>query len=245
MKRVMFVVCALCVLPGFLLFPQEELNGVPVYTYPKLKLNFPFFDHPYQIDTMDTSGYGFFGSYTSPSMNQSLALSMDIYSSLHFGMRKLYDDSGISSMWKEAIYYGGSVAGILAFAYVLPFGYPWMQREFTRSILSRFDIKSVNGDYDIFSPTLVVGVTDSQLEHFKAESPHDMTRMDESGSEGYILFSDFMLRNVFFYDLHNLSNWTALIAAFLGSFGKNVVGVVAEYMGADYVDTNLYKSINA
>jgi hypothetical protein len=206
---------------------------------PALKLDFPLFDFPYQIDTMDTAGYGFFGSYTSLSMDQSLALTMDAYSAMHFGMRKLYDRLTIKPVWKNTIYIGGTAAGILVSAFVLPFGYPWMQQEYTRSILSQFDINSRNEWYDIFYSTAGVGVTDGQLERFKAESPHDMIRMDEAGSEGYILFSDHLLRNVFFYDLNNLSNWTALIAAFLGGIGKQGVGIVADSFRADFIDDNI------
>jgi hypothetical protein len=226
-------------LPVFLLFSQEELKSSPIYTYPELKLNFPLFDLPYQIDTTDTSGHGFFGSYTSVSMDQALALSTDIYFAMHYGLKNLYDSLTVAPMWKNAIYYGGTAAGLLAFAYVLPFGYPWMQQEFTRSILSRFDIKSRNGTYNIFNGTAVNGIMDEQLERFKAESPHDMIRMDEAGSEGYILFSDHMIRNVFFHDLHNLSNWTSLIAAVFGGIGHNASGIIANYMGADLVDNNI------
>jgi hypothetical protein len=185
---------------------------------------------------MDTSGHGFFGSYTSPGMNQSLALTVDVYSSMHFGMRKLYDSLGLAPMWKNAIYYGGTAAGLLAFAYVLPFGYLWMQQEFTRSILSRFDINSVNGNYDIFNKQQVTGITDAQLERLKAERPHDMIRMDIARSESFLLLSDYMIRNVFFNDLYNLSNWTALIAALFGGVGNNFSGVTAQYMGANVID---------
>jgi hypothetical protein len=66
------------------------------------------------------------------------------------------------------------------------------------------------------------------LAQFKAENPHDMIRMYESGIEGYILFSDRMLRNVFFYDLHNLSNWTALFSTWFGALGKVGIGLVAD-----------------
>jgi hypothetical protein len=172
-------------------------------------------------------------------MDQSLAVAVDLYSSMHFGMRKLYDGLGLAPLWKNAIYYGGTAAGVLAFAYLLPFGYPWMQQEFTRSILSRVDIKSLNGTYDVFNPMAVSGVTDAQLERFKAENPQNIIRMDEAGSEGYILFSNRMSRNVFFYDLHNLSNWTALIAVLIGGIGHNAAGVVAEYTGANSIDNDI------
>jgi hypothetical protein len=225
-------------------FAQEDLDSQKEYFQSPgqqqstlaLKLDFPLFDFPYQIDTMNTAGYAFFGSYTSLSMDQSLALAMDVYSSLHFGMRKLYDSLTIKPVWKNAIYYGGTAAGILTFAYLLPFGYPWMQQEFTRSILSRFDINSHNKWYDILNTTAGFGVTDAQLERFKAENPHDMIRMNAAGTEGYILFSDHMLRNAFFYDLDNLSNYTALIASIFGIIVPNVMLLNANSMGAAVVD---------
>ncbi|GHU84459.1 hypothetical protein FACS189473_1900 [Spirochaetia bacterium] len=202
----------------------------------ELKLDFPLFDFPYQIDTMNTAGYGFFGSYSSLSMDQSLALTMDVYSSMHFGLKKLYDSLTLAPIWKNVIYIGGTAAGILTFAYVLPFGYPWMQQEYRRSILSRFDISSRNVMYDIFNTTAGYGVTDAQLERFKAENPHDMIRMYEAGTEGYILFSDHMMRNRFFYDLDNLSNYTALFASIVGIIFPNAMLLNANSTGAAAVD---------
>jgi hypothetical protein len=243
-KKGIFAILALCFLLANFASAQENSDNqavnLPQYGQqqgiPALKLDFPLFDFPYQLDTMDTAGYGFFGSYASPSMGQSLALTMDAYSSMHFGMRRLYDSLAIAPMWKNAIYYGGTAAGILALAYALPFGYPWMHQEFTRSILSSFNIASINGSYNIFDRTGLIGVADAQLERLKAGSPHDMVRMDAASSEGYILFSDHMLRNVFFYDARNLSNWTALVAALFGGIGNNGAGIIADYFGADYID---------
>jgi hypothetical protein len=193
-----------------------------------LKLNFPLFDLPYQIDTIDTFGYGFFDSYTSPSMAQSMAFTVDLYSFMHFGMRKLYDSLGLAPVWKNAIYYGGAAAGLLAFAYVLPFGYPWMQQEFTRSILSRFDINSFNGTYSIVNRGPITGIDDYHLAYLKEKAPYDFIRMYEASTEGYILFSDTILRKIFFYDLEDLSNVTAFLAAFLAA-GHTGVGVSANY----------------
>ena len=58
---------------------------------PDLKLDLPLFDLPYQIDAMNTVGHGFFSSYANPGMAQSLAVTTDILSSFHFGMRALFD----------------------------------------------------------------------------------------------------------------------------------------------------------
>jgi hypothetical protein len=56
-----------------------------------------------------------------------------------------------------------TAAGVLAFAYVLPFGYPWMHTEYHRSILSRFGYKSVHpywvGEWNIQDEDLMQSVT--------------------------------------------------------------------------------------
>jgi hypothetical protein len=230
MKRAVLVACALCVMPAFLLFSQEELNDAPMYTYPQLKVDFPLLDLPYQIDAAHTTG-NFFAAYSTFSMNQSLYLTAGIYSSMHFGLEKLYNGLDFAPLWKNALYYGGTAAGLLAFAYVLPFGYPWMQQEYARSILTRSDINSLNGRYDILNPTSVNGVTDNDLARLKAESPHDFVRMEEANIEGYILLSSRMLRNRFFYDLQDLSNITALLSALFviphsATVISNEVGIV-------------------
>jgi hypothetical protein len=205
---------------------------------PAVKLDFPIFDLPYQIDAMHTVGNGFFSSYANLSMDQALALTMDLYSAMHFGMKKLYNSLTIRPAFRTAIYYGGTALGLLTFAYLLPFGYTWMDREFTRSILSNAGIDSVNGKYNIINPTGVIGVTDYDLESFKTESPHDMIRMQVAGIEGYTLFADHLLRNVFFYNLDNLSNWTAFIATYIGNVGHLGVGVLANY-GFINIDNNI------
>jgi hypothetical protein len=224
----MAVFLALCALPTLFLFPQEESGALGIYSYPKLKLDFPLFDLPYQIDTMNTAGKGFFGSYTSLSMDQSLALTIDVYSSMHFGMRKLYDSLTIGEIWKKAVYYTGTAAGILVFAYVFPFGYPWLHQEYTRTILTRFNINSFNGRYKFGYLTPVNGVFDDDLVRLKAESPHDFVRMEEASLEACVSFSNRMLRNLFFYDLHDLSNITAFLSAFVG-IAPSVVALFDKY----------------
>jgi hypothetical protein len=189
----------------------------------------PLFDFPYQIDAMNAAGGGFFGSYTGLSMDQSLALTMDVYSAMHFGMKKLYDSLTIEPMWKNAVYYGGTLAGIFVFAYYIPLGYPWMHTEFNRAVLRRSGFNSLNVWYGSDG----WGITDDDLEQFKLEKPFDTIRMNEAGVEGYVLFSDRMLRNIFFYDLNNLSVLSALFSTL---FGAKTRGWVA---GDEYLSGNV------
>jgi hypothetical protein len=209
----------------------EENNSLPVaWKPPVLKLDFPLFDVPYQFDVMNTVEYGFWGSYGSPSMNQSMAVTLDVYSAMHFGLKKLYDTLSIDAMWKNAAYYGGTAAGILLFAYIAPFGYPWMHNEFTRSILTQFDVNSINHGYNPFdSIGGIAGISDSALERFKKESPADFVRMNSAGVEGYLLFSDKMTRNIFLYDLNNLSNFTALFSTWFGAVPHIMLAFLNDY----------------
>jgi hypothetical protein len=207
-----------------MLFSQEsvednkdiEHNGN--YAKTELKIDLPIFDLPYQIDIMNAVGYGFFNTYSSLSMNQSTAISTDIYSAMQYGLKKLNDSLDVPKAWKDIIYYSSTAAGILAFAYVLPFGYPWMKHEYTRSTLSRFGIDSFNGYYS-FNQELygVTGVTDNELSRFKAEAPYDFIRMNAASIESYYVFSDFIVRKYFFYEIDDLSFIPALITVFLNT----------------------------
>jgi len=195
----------------------------------ELKIDLPFFDFPYQTDTMNAMGYGFFNTYSSLSMDQSLALTVDVYSAMHYGLKKLNDSLDIPKVWKDIIYYGSTAAGILTFAYVLPFGYPWMKQEYTRSILSRFDVNSINGNYYIDKGS-IIGMTDNELSQFKTNAPYDFIRMNSAGNEAYNLFSNTLIRNYFFYDLDDLSWISALISTWVNMGVTSGPIIIFDYM---------------
>ncbi|MDR2941990.1 MAG: hypothetical protein LBV17_05325 [Treponema sp.] len=199
-----------------------------------LKVDLPFFDIPYQTDTMNALNYNFFQTYSTLSMNQSMALTTDIYSAMHYGLKKLNDSLDIPKQWKNVIYYGGTAVGILIFAYVLPFGYTWMEREYTRSVLSRFGVNSFNENYNISTIRGVTGLTDNELGQFKSNAPYDFIRMNSAGSEGCILFSDLMTRKYFFYNPDDLSFVPALITVFM-NLGLTVSPVTHE-MGIENIN---------
>ena len=219
-----------------MLFSQEIVDENKDNSKTELKIDLPFFDFPYQADTMNARGCGFFNTYSSLSMNQSMALTMDLYSAMHYGMKKLNDSLDIPTPWKKTIYYGGTAVGILAFAYVLPFGYPWMQQEYTRTILSLNKINSFNGCYN-FPAQAVTGITDDDLSHFKANAPYDFIRMNIVNLESYILFSDLMTRKYFFYNLDDFSFIPAFITVFL-NLGHSSAAIVQE-SGLMNIDNNI------
>jgi hypothetical protein len=109
-----------------------------------LKLDFPLFDLPYQINAMDAAGHSFFGSYANPSMTQSMAISTDMFSAFHYGMRIFHDKSKMNIILKNIIYYSGTVLGDIAIG-KLPFGgITWMHEEYHRAVMSQYKVNSFN-----------------------------------------------------------------------------------------------------
>jgi hypothetical protein len=166
----------------------------------ELKLDIPVFDVPYQTDA---------------NMNQSLKLTTGVYSSMHYGLKKMYDGLNFTPFWNDAIYYSATAAGILAFAYVLPFGYPWTAHEYTHSILSRNGIHGINNDYRFIDRGGITGIYDDELANFKRKAPYDFIRMNSASNEAYNLFSDALIRNYFYYEPDDLSWVSALIATWI------------------------------
>jgi hypothetical protein len=228
MKYLKLIFFILCLNISAILFSQEIVDENRENSKTELKIDLPFFDIPYQTDTMNAMGYGFLNTYSILSMNQSMALTMDVYSAMHYGLKKLYDSLDMPKIWKDIIYYSSTAAGILTFAYVLPFGYPWLKNEYNRSVLGSFGVNSVNGNYNIINRSDVIGLTDDELSQFKANAPYDFIRMNVAEIESYNLFSELMIRKYFFYDLDDLSFIPALITTFL-NIGQTSEAILHEY----------------
>jgi hypothetical protein len=221
------------------LFSQTNILDTPA-----LKLDLPLFDLPYQIAAMDTVGYGFFSSYANPSMGQSLAVALDMFSALHYGMKAFYDTSKMKEKSKNLIYFGGVMLGDFILQY-LPGGGGWMHEEFHRAVMSRFGVNSFNGMnlFPIGAELISVSkVTDEDLIRFKAESPHDFIRMQEAGIEGQYLLVNRLQSNNFFYN-QGYSNeseywWDTLNSHLyvLGSAWPQVVDAQTEKMNESELD---------
>jgi len=173
---------------------------------PALKLDLPLFDLPYQIDAMNTVGHGFFSSYANPSMAQSLAVTTDILSSFHFGMKILFDSWDLNVRigrvdLKTMLFYTGLVFGDFLLFYV-PGGEGWVHEEFHRAVMTRHRVGSFN-DMNTFpfgrELISVNSITDEDLIRFKAESPADFVRMHAAGMEGDLVLLDHLRHNSFFY----------------------------------------------
>jgi len=218
-----FVFLILLVMPEYLA-AQDAINETLMY--PKLKLDLPLFDIPYQIEAMNTVGHGFFSSYANPSMSQSLALTSDIYSAFHFGMKYFYDNSNIGQKWKYYMYYIGIILGdfVLAFA---PGGNGWLHEEYHRAVMSRYGVNSFNGmnRFPIGAHLIHVNeIKDEDLIHFKKESPHDFVRLHVAGIEGEAVLINDLQRNNFYYD-QELSNevlyWMLIANSHLYIYGSS------------------------
>jgi hypothetical protein len=177
---------------------------------PVLRLDLPLFDLPYQINAMNTVGHGFFSGYANPSMTQSLALTLDIYSSFQFGMKYFYDNSGFNETLKKIIYHVGTGLGEFIFFY-MPGGGGWLHEEYHRAVMTRFGVNSFNGMnlFPIGATVIYVSnVKDEDLSRIKRESPPDLVRMFEAGIEGEYLLIERLQRNNFFYNQNFLSEYT-------------------------------------
>ena len=181
---------------------SAQINIDIELSYPKLKLDLPLFDLPYQIDAMNTVGKGFFGSYLNPSMSQSLAVTVDFFSGFHFGMKYFYENSNIRDFSKEYFYYAGITLGDFILFY-LPGGNGWLHEEYHRAVMSRYDINSFNGMnlFPIGAEIVSVSeVADEGLISLKEKSPADLVRLHAAGIEGEYLLIHQLQRNNFFYD---------------------------------------------
>jgi hypothetical protein len=186
------------------------------YKQSLVKLDLPLFDLPYQIDAMNTVGYGFFSSYANPSMAQSMAVTMDMYSGFHYGMRFFYDSVDMNTVLKNIIYYGGTALGDFLLTY-MPGGDGWMHEEFHRAVMSRYRVNSFNGMnlFPIGADLVSVNkVRDEDLIRFKDESPADFVRMHEAGIEGQYLLASRLQRNNFFYNQNYFNEWSYWMTIF-------------------------------
>jgi hypothetical protein len=214
-----------------LLFPQSESPSVA------LKLDLPLFSMPYQIYTAQIPEYGFFDSYTHPDMETSLAVTSDVYSSFHFGMKKLRDLMGQDAYWKRFVYHGAIGAGDLLL-FLLPPGYVWMHESFHRAGFTHMGLRS-HIKYAL--PAGAYTINDSGGNIYQ----YDLPRAIEAGMEGEYLLIEKMQRNNFFYEqgmsneflywLANLQAWSYAYTPFLQEGMTMVVEGKEQEVSADSI----------
>ncbi len=244
-KKVIFFAILCLFIMLFSVFAQSPIEKDNIT--PALKIDLPLFDFPYQINSMDVVGAGFFGSYANPSMAQSLAVSTDIMSGFHYGMKAFYDTVPIkSNKLKKVLYFGGTALIDILF-YVLPLygGQVWLHEEYHRAVFAKLGIRSYNGCYDFDIGTLRYSAypDDAYIDKFnysKMDSPADFRRLYAAGMEGELLQVDQLQRNNFFYEqnlLNEIKYWIATLQVFAY---VNVTNYFQLPSGMDYTDYTVW-----
>ena len=191
----------------FLVFKFVNGQTKDSFNNPSLQLELVLLDLPYQSDATKTVNNGnakfgnFIRGYANPSMQQSLALSTDLYSATHFGIDRLFKKN------KKRLGLGLKIAhqvSLLASDYVLsfaPLGDGWLHEEYHRAIMTRHQVNSFNSinlfpiGEDLAS---VDHVKDEDLIRFKIEAPRDFIRLHVAGIEGGYQLINRLQKNNFF-----------------------------------------------
>lgn len=180
---------------------------------PSLKLDLPLFDLPYQFDAGKTVNNGnltfgsFFKGYANPSMSQSLSLTTDLYSAMHFGIDRIFKVKD-KYRGKRFIFWRKLLnLGLIGAADIFTLSAPgfggWEHEEFHRAVMSRFHVNSFDdmNTWPIGQELVSVNsVTDKDLIRFKKESPFDFIRLPAAGIEGGYQLIDKLQRENFFYN---------------------------------------------
>lgn len=190
-----------------MLAPPKEVPQRTETPAPKLSVDLPFFDLPYQGLAQETVGKGFLGSYQNPSMAQALGVSETLYQSVHYGIAKVFP----KYRWKGAARWVALAGFQYAMTY-LPGGDTWVHEEFHRAVMTKHKVSSFNDVYTFpfgASSIAVSRVKDVDLARMKRESNADFVRMGASGIEGQYLLIDRLQRHNFFHrqDLPNLLHY--------------------------------------
>jgi len=152
-----------------------------------LNLGLPVLDMPF--NALD-------GGY--PSMDQSLAITKDIYQLAHYGVKAAFGQHGLG--WGEVGVRGMTLWTDVILLY-LPGGDAWLHEEWHRAVMRRRGIDSCNGVYDMnigASSIPVRKVTDDDLIALKRDHPADMIRLPAAGIEGSLELITALEKDSFF-----------------------------------------------
>lgn len=163
-----------------------------------LKLDFNLVSLPYSGISFQTNS-NFKEVLLNPSMSQSLNLSTDFYSSIHFGIKKaVHFKNRMLNLVMPYVVSGG----VDYFVNTLPLGIAWLHEEFHRTVLTKRQITSYNEVYKmkIFQPAIYVShVTDEGLINLSDNYTNDFKRLMIAGSESTNLNIKSLQVNNFYY----------------------------------------------
>jgi hypothetical protein len=164
-----------------------------------LFLDFPLVDFPYQRYAANTTG-NYFSGYANPSMQQSLAMSNNLYSSAHYGIKKIVKTK---NEFLRILFSNGIAAGFDAFTFYSPLGYGWLHEEYHRAVMTRREINSFN-DMNTFpfgqTTVSVRKIKDEDLIRISDNHKSDFIRLQTAGLEGQYHQIQTLQKNNFFYN---------------------------------------------
>ena len=166
----------------------------------ELYLDFPAMDLNYQSYATRTTG-SFLTSYANPSMKQSMAISNNLYSSVHYGFKKIFKTKYkfISTIL--------TTASIGAFDFIstyTPLGHAWLHEEYHRAVMTRRGIDSFNDVNSFpFGETVIAvrKIKDAQLADLFENHNADYRRTMTAGLEGSFAQIRSLQSNNFYYGL--------------------------------------------
>ncbi len=164
-----------------------------------LLLDFPLTDLTYQLKAAEASG-NFLTSFVHPSMPQSLAMSNNLITSVHFGIGKLVkiDEGFIDFLLENAL-----STGFFFLQSGLPFGLVWLHEEYHKAVLARRSFDSFNEVYyfRFFSSVVRVShVSDEALKTLANQYSPEFVRLNSSGAESQVHQIQTLQSYSFFYD---------------------------------------------
>ena len=199
MKRAV-IICLISVLTTSICFAQTISDTTGLY------LDFPVLDLPYQTHAAKTTG-NFFTGYANPSMKQSLAMSNNLYGSVHWGIKKLIKTK---SEFQNILFTNLIATGFDLLTFYTPLGMGWLHEEYHRAVMTRRGINSFN-DMNTFpfgkSLVYVRKVRDEDLIMLSDHYKQDFRRLMIAGNEGQFHQIQTLQKNNFFLnqDLPNIS----------------------------------------
>lgn len=199
MKRAV-IICLISVLTASFSFAQTTSDTTGLY------LDFPVLDLPYQTHAAKTTG-NFFAGYANPSMTLSLAMSNNLYGSVHWGIKKLIKTK---SEFQNILFTNLIATGFDLLTFYTPLGMGWLHEEYHRAVMTRRGINSFN-DMNTFpfgkSLIYVRKVKDEDLIMLSDHYKQDFRRLMIAGNEGQFHQIQTLQKNNFYLnqDLPNIS----------------------------------------
>lgn len=165
----------------------------------ELILDFPVLDIGYQSLAAKTTD-GILSSYINPSMKQSLTASNNLYSTAHWGIKRMFRNQ---SEFKR-ILFSNSVA--MAFDLLIsraPLSSVWLHEEYHRAVLTRREVNSFNdiNSFPYGDRTVAVRkIDDSDLIFISDNHATDFRRLMSAGNEAGNHQIQSLQKNNFYYN---------------------------------------------